>query len=81
MTTNDFELTVPDLYSISPLQVLLVGMGADEQLVGYSRHRVKFKLVGSFYSMQLNKVRISWLKRRILHYLWPEDSRRVIESS
>ena len=37
--------------SILPLQVLLVGMGADEQLVGYSRHRVKFKLVGFFCSM------------------------------
>ena len=38
-------------YSVLTLQVLLVGMGADEQLVGYSRHRVKFKLVGFFYSV------------------------------
>lgn len=29
-----------------PAKVVLVGMGADEQLAGYSRHRVKFKTGG-----------------------------------
>ena len=27
----------------SPVRVLLLGMGADEQLGGYTRHRVRFK--------------------------------------
>lgn len=28
------------------LQVVLMGVGADEQLAGYARHRVRFKMHG-----------------------------------
>lgn len=45
--------TYPNLFNIflnlicpTLFQVLLVGMGADEQLGGYARHRSRFKLVG-----------------------------------
>lgn len=42
-TTSDSVLQVP---YISRCRALLVGIGADEQMAGYSRHRTKFKSGG-----------------------------------
>jgi asparagine synthetase B (glutamine-hydrolysing) len=42
-TTSDSALQIP---YISRCRALLVGIGADEQMAGYSRHRTKFKSGG-----------------------------------
>lgn len=33
------------MMDVLPMQTLFVGVGADEQLAGYSRHRTKFRYV------------------------------------
>lgn len=44
----EYEGIVEELFCVSNLnlQVILTGIGADEQLAGYSRHRVRFKMSG-----------------------------------